>query len=82
MAAGLLDVRDGQDGQIVLPDDITLRVGAENLNQEYRFIHAFNIPLHLFVLQQKILTQLLSRPTSTFRKERLLCPARWPSSAA
>lgn len=54
MAAGLLDVRDGQDGQIVLPDDITLRVGAENLNQEYRFIHAFNIPLHLFVLQQNI----------------------------
>ena len=54
MAAGLLDVRDGQDGQIVLPDDITLRVGAERLNQEYRFIHAFNIPLHLFVLQQKI----------------------------
>jgi len=50
---GLLDVRDGQDGQIVLSDDITLRVGAESLNQEYRFIHAFNIPLRLFVLQQK-----------------------------
>ena len=53
MAAGLLDVRYGQDGQIVLSDDITLRVGAESLNQEYRFIHAFNIPLRLFVLQQK-----------------------------